>query len=224
MEKLEIEIREYVNRIAKEIKKKSIKPIKWKNDLFLLIKETFDIISQEYALDDNKKNELISSFNNKAIERISDSRSKKYLELNRQQLKTTKDKVAVLLGNESFYSLNEEEIIELLIKDFFSPFIDELKLNKFSGGHLTKEKIILYGKIFERFDTENQNGNNPSWTDVFNWVSKSKDENGDPLISDELDRKKQRKTFCNFRSRNKLYTAQDFEKYLASKNYPKLKS
>lgn len=219
MEKLEKELKKYVDRIAKEVKKKFNKSTKWKDDLSSAIKETIDKISKEYALDDKKKNELLSSFTHKAAERISESRSRKYLKLNRDMLNTTENKVAFVLGDESFYTLNEKEIIELLTEDFFSPLIDQLKLAKFKGGHLTEDKIILYRKIFKRFDLEKQNDHNPKWTAVFNWESNYKDERGNPLISDEQDRNRQRKTFCNFRSKYKLNSAKDFEEYLTSNNY-----
>jgi len=97
-----------------------------------------------------------------------------------------------------------------------------IKLIKFrgKGGRLTKYKINLYRKVFEKYDTEKQNGKKPKWGASFISASMSKDDNGNPLISDEEDRKKQKDTFLKFRKRNKINSGADFIKFLKQKDYP----
>lgn len=88
------------------------------------------------------------------------------------------------------------------------------------NGRLTKDKISLYAKVFETYDSEKQIVKKTEWSNTFRKVSKSKDENDNPLISDEKDRKRQMKQFLNFRNENNLNSLSDFKKYLRLKDYP----
>jgi hypothetical protein len=88
------------------------------------------------------------------------------------------------------------------------------------GGRLTKERIKIYYKTFERYDSEKRDGKKPKWTEVFRWTTQSKDEKGNPLISDEQDRKRILKDFYKFKNENNIKSLKDFIIYLQHNNYP----
>jgi hypothetical protein len=94
------------------------------------------------------------------------------------------------------------------------------KVDKFKGGHIVPEKQRIYAKVFEVYDKDKLEEKKPNWSRTFDIVSESKNSNGDFLISDEKDRKTIKKSFCNFRSRNKLFSLNDFKKYLKKHDYP----
>lgn len=87
-------------------------------------------------------------------------------------------------------------------------------VKNFKGGKLSKDKVIMYKKVFERMDLKRQGGMNPKWTDIFNWVTKEKDSDGNPLISDEKDRERMKKSFLNWRGTNKINSLNQFLTYL----------
>lgn len=99
----------------------------------------------------------------------------------------------------------------------FTKSIERSILFEGKGGRLTKEKIILYTKTFEKYDEQILLGSKPKWSEVFSWACKYKNEQGDPLVSDDIDRKKQYKAFLKFRKENNLNSVKDFKKYLSLK-------
>jgi hypothetical protein len=103
----------------------------WEFELFLIIKRETKRVAEKYNIGGKELPKVQLRFFIDTIKIIAESSHGKYLILNEDKLKTSREKIyALLTGAESFYELNKKETIKLLNNYFILPLVKELELKK----------------------------------------------------------------------------------------------